>query len=467
MVYSEKLFDAMREGGASVVGLGVSNLPLIKFLLSRGIRVSGHDRKPLDAASDDVRALGAIGVRLACGEDYLSSLDGAVIFRSPGIRPDIPEFRAAVARGALLSSEMELFLALCPAKIFAITGSDGKTTTTTLTGLLLSEEGGGRVYVGGNIGEPLIGRVDEMTAQDRVVLELSSFQLMTIDRAPDRAVITNITPNHLNWHTGMEEYIEAKKRLLSADNFGIFNADNDVTATIALRHAPKAVFSSTQSLASLDEKFGDCTLLWLEGGRIMLRESGAVREILRTDEILLPGKHNIENYMAAIALTLGDVSTEAIRRVATSFRGVAHRLEHVRRLDGVDYYNSSIDSTPSRTAAALSALTVKPVVICGGYDKKVSFAPLAETLAERAAAVVLTGATADAIYEAIESCESFDREKICVEHALNFEDAVTAARRLARPGGAVLLSPACASFDAFKNFEERGEVFKQIVLSFK
>ena len=456
-----------------MLGIGISNIPLIDFLLKRGARVSARDMKEREALGEVAKKLEEKGVELILGERYLDDITEDVIFRSPGIRPDAKGIKEALSRGAVLSSEMELFFELSPAKIIGITGSDGKTTTTTLTYKLLFEqfarEGRGRrVFVGGNIGTPLLPLVDQMSPDDVAVVELSSFQLQTMTKSPERAAITNITPNHLNWHTDMEEYAEAKKNICkNAGNVYLtLNAENDRTADIA-KKADRAVtvFSSKRGAKELSREFG-CGVICEENGYISFACDGEVVPILKTSDIKLPGRHNVENYMTAISLTRGLVDPEVIEQVAKTFGGVAHRLEFVRELDGVKYYNSSIDSSPTRTAAALSSFKDKVVVICGGYDKNIPFEPLADTLISRAKAAVLTGATSEKIKAAILAHEGFAFSGLEIIEESGFSDAVIAAKNSARNGDAVVLSPACASFDAFKNFEERGNRFKDIVNSF-
>lgn len=464
----EAWMKKLQGAAVSVVGLGISNRPLVDFLLQKGALVTARDVKPRENLGALADAWEARGVKLICGENYLEHLDQEIIFRAPGIRPDIPAFLEAVKNGAILSSEMELFLDLTPAPVLGITGSDGKTTTTTLTGLMLEEEckrrGYGRVFVGGNIGTPLLPLVEDMTKDDFVVVELSSFQLQTMKKSPERAAMTNISVNHLNWHADMNEYVGAKTNIY--------------------RHAPNAMFvtngqnETTQKLAGEYEK--DLTLFFGEGEgygekRVFLRdgiicfyENGRIDPILPVEKLLLPGKHNIENYMTAIALTRGLVSKESILSVATTFRGVQHRLEVIDEIDGVTYYNSSIDSTPTRTAAALSALEPKrPIVICGGYDKKTPYEPLAVSLCEHAKAVVLTGASAPLIRKALEETNAVKSGALPVFEDNDFEKAIRLAKEAAEQGDIVLLSPACASFDAFQNFAERGERFRSIVKQFK
>lgn len=449
-------------GPFSVIGLGISNLPLIDFLLSHGATIVARDRKTREELGEVAEALERRGVLLRTGEDYLSDLDEPILFRSPGLRPDLPELCEAVRRGALLTSEMALFLELTPARVIGVTGSDGKTTTTTLVSLLLQAErelhgGRGRVFVGGNIGEPLLPRVEEMTSEDIAVVELSSFQLMDLTVSPWRAAVTNLSPNHLNWHTDMEEYAEAKANIFrgAGNVLLVTNAESgDCLRLAAECGVPVTLFSSEKQEPDEFPLVASDTV-YLHEGQICL--SG--EPMLAVSDILLPGRHNLENYMTAIALTAGLVSPEAIRRVATTFQGVPHRLERVAVKNGVTYINSSIDSSPSRTEAALSAVEVRPIVICGGRDKHVPFDGLAATLAARAKAVVLTGEAAELIGAALERTGT----KIPVYHEADFDAAVRLAASIAEVGDTVLLSPACTSFDAFRNFEERGERFRSVV----
>ena len=471
MIGSEWL-ELIQKMTCTVIGLGVSNLPLIDYLLFHGATVTARDQKTRAQMEQTADALEAKGVRLFWGDHYLDALDEDIIFRSPGVHPHTPQLLQAVERGAILTSEMELFLDLTPARVFAVTGSDGKTTTTTVTHLMLREQsaldGGGRVYVGGNIGEPLLPHVDEMTDADVAVVELSSFQLYTVQRSPEYAAVTNLSPNHLNWHCDMQDYIDAKTNIYThAPNQAVvFNAENEITLDLAKRHTGKmTLFSSKKHCATLFEgllKDGDRAVYVREDGMIVLWNGDAEIPYFCAEEILLPGNHNLENYLTAIALTDGAVSPEAARAVAVHFRGVAHRLELVREVDGVTYYNSSIDTSPTRTAAALSALKQKPIVICGGYDKHIPFAPLAKALCERAKAVVLTGATARSIGDALQAADC----RLAIHRADDFTDAVLLAKSIAREGDTVLLSPACASFDAFRNFAERGDRFREIVMNF-
>ena len=468
----EYLSEKFKNKKCAVLGFARSNKPLVEILLSVGAVVTVRDKNEGLTSDADYKRFSDAGASFVLGESYLDGLSGDYIFRSPAFRPDIPEIKSAVDGGAVLTSEMELFFEICPAKIIGITGSDGKTTTTTLTHLLLDTEckakGKGRAYVGGNIGSPLLPLVFDMTKDDFAVVELSSFQLHTMMRSPSIAAITNLSPNHLDWHTGMDEYIDAKlnicrhapiKRLVT-------NAENAITREIAEQSELALTLFSSKANRYCDAVPSgkkNCRAIYEDGGIIYIDDGEKREKILKTEDILLPGRHNVENYMTAIALTEGLVSLETVKGVATTFRGVAHRLELVREKNGVKFYNSSIDSSPSRTAAALGALPKAPIVICGGYDKKIPFDTLAKSLCEKAKAVVLTGDTAEKILAEIERCPDYNSEKLPVKHIPDFRDAVMAAAEMAKDGDIVLLSPACASFDHFKDFAARGEYFKEIV----
>ncbi len=463
----ELIKNRIKNARCAVLGLGVSNLPLVELLLECGNEITVYDKNSIKQLGDKALDFKSRGVKFVTGENYLDEICADIIFRSPGIRPDYKGILNAVQNGAELTSEMELFLELTPATVLGVTGSDGKTTTTTISYKLLEKEfenSERNIYVGGNIGTPLLSKVGEMTDRDICVLELSSFQLFTARKSPMRAVITNLSPNHLDWHPDMDEYVNAKTNIYRyGANHLTLNADNDICKTLDIENSiEKTVFSAALTVERAILENISSSLL-VDGNFVCRYHDGKLEKILNIDDILLPGIHNIENYMAAISLTFGYVSNETVTSLAKTFGGVEHRLEFVRELDGVKYYNSSIDSSPSRTAAALSALKEKPIVICGGYDKNIPFEPLADALVQRAKAVVLTGATAEKILHSIEAKES--KLEVFVES--DFELAVTKARNLAKEGDTVLLSPACASFDAFKNFMERGNKFKQIVNDFK
>lgn len=462
----------------SLLGLGVSNLPLCEYLIRSGVSVTVRDKKTPKELGETALGLQENGVGFICGEDCFDTVNECLIFRSPGVRPDAAGLPQAAAGGAEILTEIELFMALTDAQTYGITGSDGKTTTTTLTGRFLSEDseirGRGQTFVGGNIGEPLLYKLDTMTEDDRAAIELSSFQLMSVKKAPAYSAITNISPNHLDWHRGMDEYIAAKRNIVGENTLRfVTNAECAETARLARDIARQDsrpdiyLFSSKRSsfydIFDFPAGKGD-RALYLRDGYIVISDGAAETRLLDISKIRVPGIHNVENFMTAIGLTYGSVDPSVYGTVAESFFGVEHRLELIRELRGVRYYNSSIDSSPTRTAAALSALDGEDIVIiCGGYDKKIPYEPLAEALCRHVRAVVLTGATAPKIEEALLRCPDYTEgrpEYVCIP---DFESAVRAASSMARVGGCVLLSPASASFDAFPNFAVRGNTFRKIV----
>ena len=456
----------------ALIGAGVSNMPLVPFFVSRGAAVTVRDSKSREKMGEKAAAIEENGARLIAGDGYLGGLTEDIIVRSPGIRPDIPEFASAVSNGSILTSEMELFLSHAKCRVYAVTGSDGKSTTTTVLSKLL-EGGVGKAYLGGNIGSPLCHLYPEMTENDRAAVELSSFQLMTIDAEFEAAVVTNVTPNHLNWHTDMDEYIAAKERILRRAKRAVLNAGNEVTRGMGERCSCPVTWFSRDPIDDATLREGDSAIC-LDGGMIVMRDKGKKPvPVLALSDILLPGLHNAENYMAAIAAAGDAADAGKIRNVASTFPGVEHRLEFVREKDGVRYYNGSIDSSPTRTDAALSALCVtarRPItVILGGYDKNIPFAPLADAVLGRdlVRRAVLNGATADAIDEALRDNPLFKKRvadgSFELLRAPSFDEAVLTASQAAEAGDTVLLSPACASFDQFENFEERGKRFKEIV----
>ncbi len=443
----------------TVIGIGVSNLPLIRFLIERGAKVTAHDKRTAEQLGETYAELQKMGVRMVLGEGYLDKIGGDIkmIFKTPGVRYDNPAILEAIERGAELTSEMELFFELCPADIIAVTGSDGKTTTTSLINDMLTR-GGYKCYLGGNIGRPLIGDVEEIKPGDKAVVELSSFQLHTMKKSPHIAVVTNVTPNHLDWHTGFDEYVDAKRAVFKFQKSGdraVFNYDNDVTRGFGKECGNGVYFSRREKLAD-----GYC----LDGNMIKKFSGGAVeREILDINDIYIPGMHNVENYMAAIAAVDGLVPDEIIRGTAKGFTGVAHRIEFVRELDGVRYYNDSIASSPARTTAGLNSFTQKVILIAGGYDKKIPFDDFGPVVAEHVKKLVLCGFTADKIKKAVKAAANYDETSLPIYKIDDFRQAIMKARDIAEPGDIVILSPACASFDMFKNFEERGNRFKEIV----
>ena len=468
---STTLKDIFCNKSVSLIGAGVSNTPLAEKISGFCSKLTVRDRKSAEELGDLADVFRKAGAELITGSGYLEGLDEDLILRSPGIRPDIPEFVRAGMTGSVITSEIELFLSVHPCRVFAVTGSDGKTTTTTITSKLLSPAG--NVLLGGNIGSPLLYRLDDVCRNDVLAVELSSFQLMTMDAYFEAAAITNITPNHLNWHTGMEEYISAKRRILNHSKNSVLNFDNPETRKIAeeIRSCGRPVILFSLSPIPDSALSDGDGRIWFDGESVRTEFSGESETVvLSRRDIKLPGLHNIANYMTAIALTHGFSDESTIRETAENFGGVEHRLEFVRELDGVTYINGSIDSSPTRTAAALSALSDRPVVlIAGGYDKNIPYEPLADAVfSSTVKKLILVGATAGKIRKAVEEHPMYMKKadggfSITVRDSL--ENAVAAAKDQSVPGDTVILSPASASFDMFRNFEERGKRFKDIVNS--
>lgn len=434
----------------AVIGLGVSNLPLINLLNENKAKVVVFDKRQKEAL-DSYNDLLEKGVEFSIGENYLANLVGFdYIFKSPSTRYDLPELAAERARGAIVTSEMEMFFEFCPAKIIAVTGSDGKTTTTTLVYKFLEAEGY-RCHLGGNIGKPLFAELDQIEPSDYVVLELSSFQLNTIRKSPYRAIITNISPNHLDVHKDYEEYIDSKKNIfkyMDEEGLLVTNHDNIVTNTLENENRGETVYFSR-----LDNSIQGITV---NDGYIKVYDEN----VLLLSDIKLRGVHNVENLMAAIGVTMGIVKNSTITEVVKNFYGVEHRLEFVREVDGVKFYNDSISSSPSRAIAGVNSFDEKVILIAGGYDKKVPFEMnFSNAMKEKVKKLVLVGATSDKIKEAAERLTS----DIEIIKCNDFEEAVLTSKKIAQSGDVVLLSPGSASFDLFKNFEERGNAFKNIV----
>ena len=455
----EEYLDSLQDKTVAVIGIGVSNQPLIKLLLDRGIAVTACDKKDRESLGIVAEQLEANGCRLRLGEKYLDGLTEDVIFRTPGMRPDLPQLTAAVERGSTLTSEMEVFFEVCPCPKIAVTGSDGKTTTTTIIAELL-RRAGKTVHLGGNIGHPLLAETEGMKPEDVAVLELSSFQLMTMTQSPHIAVVTNLAPNHLDVHKDFQEYIDAKENIFthqSAEDIAVFNADNPYTLEEASRAVGRARLFSRQK--ELEDG------VFLRGDAIIARHDGAERQVMTTADIKLPGVHNIENYMAAIAAVDGLVPDEVIRDFAREFGGVEHRIELIRTRNGVRWYNDSIASSPSRTIAGLNSFKEKVILIAGGKDKGISYDALGPVINDHVKLLILCGATAGVIRRVTEQAANYDGlEIVDVE---DYHQAVALAGSRAQEGDVVILSPASTSFDRFANFMERGRVFKDIVNGLK
>ncbi len=451
----EAYLDSLKDKTVAVIGIGVSNRPLIDLLVARGISVTACDKKSREALGAVGDELEAAGVTLRLGGDYLEHLTEDIIFRTPGMRPDLPQLTDAVARGSTLTSEMEVFFDVCPCPMIAVTGSDGKTTTTTIIAELL-RAAGKTVHLGGNIGHPLLAETGTMKETDIAVLELSSFQLMTMRKSPKIAVLTNLAPNHLDVHKDYAEYITAKENNFthqSAKDIAVFNADNADSVTSAQKAVGRVRWFARQK--ELEEG------VFLRGTEIVVRHDGSERVVMTTGDIKLPGVHNIENYMAAIAAVDGLVEDETIRTFARTFGGVEHRIELVRTRNGVRWYNDSIASSPSRTIAGLRAFPEKVILIAGGKDKGIPYGEIGPVINEHVKLLILCGATAGVIRAATEQAENF--ADLPILEAQDYHEAVAMADQAASEGDVVILSPASTSFDRFANFMERGRVFKQIV----
>ena len=431
------------------VGVGVSNTPIIKLFAENKIDVTVRDLKQLDNALYD--ELYALGCKILTGDSYLANIDEDMLFLSPAIKL-LPELLASQNRGVVLTGELPEFFSFCNCKTICITGSDGKTTTTTLTAKILEAEGK-KVHLGGNIGKNLFMELPNITPDDFVVAEVSSFQLMKLHFSPDVAVVTNVSPNHLDWHTDMDEYVEAKIRIFKfqkKNSVLVLNYDNDITRDFVKEAPGKTVFFSRFNIKA--DYFYD--------GRYIVKNG---RQILDCKDMLLPGLYNRENLMAAIAATEMYAKPASASVVANSFPGVEHRCEFVREIGGVRYYNSTIDSSPTRTKAAIESFSQPLVVIAGGYDKNIPVEILGDVFKKHVHTAILMGHTANKLEKMLTDCD-YNGTVIKVS---DMESAVKAAHEAAKAGDCVILSPAASSFDLFKNFAERGNIYKNAVNALK
>lgn len=446
--------DYIKNKKTAVVGIGISNRPLIKYLVKLGAEVSAFDKKSREDIGSIAEELETLGVKLVVGQKYLEFLHGyQVIFKTPSMRIDSPAFLKAKAENTYITSEMEEFIKYCPAKIIGVTGSDGKTTTTTIIYNILKEQGY-KTWVGGNIGNPLFSKIEEIGKDDRVVLELSSFQLMTMNVSPETAILTNLSPNHLDMHKDMDEYINAKKNVFKfqdTTDITIINRDNFLTNSIASEPVGRVMgFSTKQKIANG---------AYYEDGNLYVLN----KFVCAKDDIVIKGMHNVENYLAAFCATVGDASIYSMKKVATTFVGVDHRSEFVREINGVKYYNDSIATSPTRTLASIRAFEKPVILIAGGYDKNIPLEPLAEDGYKMIKKIIILGATKDKIEHAFNKVIKEKNIKLPIFTVLNLEQAVEVAKQEATVGDIVTLSPACASFDMFPNFEARGNKFKEII----
>ncbi len=443
----------------AIIGLGVSNIPLIDYMYDKKAKVTVFDdREEEKIPKEIIKKIKEYKFETSFGKNNLSKLKGFdIIFRSPSCMPTKPELKEEAKRGAKITTEIEMLMEMCPAKIIGVTGSDGKTTTTSLIYEIL-KKAGYNTYLGGNIGTPLFTRLEEMKPKDIVVLELSSFQLMGMKISPHIGVITNITPNHLNIHKDYEEYIDAKKNIFKYQNENdivILNYDNEITRNAAKEAMSKVVFFSHKEKLEngfiVDEKI------------IKECEDDIRKHIIDTKDIILRGEHNFENVATALAATKTLVSQDIAVKAIKEFKPVEHRLEFVRELDKVKWYNDSVSSSPTRTIAGLGSFDEEIILIAGGYDKNLDYTPIAKPIVEKVRKLILIGQTSNKIYECVKAEAEKQNVKIDIYMCDSLKETITLAKRIAKPSQIVLFSPASASFDMFKNFADRGEQFKKLV----
>lgn len=452
--------DFLNNKNVAVIGLGVSNIPLIDYLHTYNANVTVFDKREIDNINKNVvNKVTDYGMKFSLGNDYLSGLKGFdLIFRSPSCLPNTKELVEEEKRGAIITTEVEMCMKLTPCKVIGITGSDGKTTTTTLISEILKAKGY-KVFLGGNIGTPLFTKVSEMRPDDIVVLELSSFQLMGMNISPSIAVVTNVTPNHLDYHTDLNEYIEAKKTILdyqTKDDLLILNYDNEVTRNYAKDAKGKVVFFSDQKI--LDDGF------IVDDGKIKYSENKLRKHILNVKDVALIGKHNYQNICAALAATKDLVDEDTARKVVSSFAGVHHRLEFVKKSStGVKWYNDSASTSPARTISGIKAFDDKVILIAGGYDKNLDYTPIAKPIIDGVSSLILMGATRRKIFDAVSKELKKQNKILDIYEVFSLEEAIDTANEISKSGDVVLFSPASASFDMFNNAYERGDKFKDCV----
>lgn len=468
----EEYINSLKGKKIAFVGMGVANAPSALFLASHGLDIYACDSRDEAYIGEDIcNELKKYGVKFSLGKDYLSVLpEMDIIFRSNGILPfQNPWIGECIRRGQTVTSEMELFFKLCPAKIIGITGSNGKTTTTTLIYKML-EKAGVNAYIGGNIGKAMLPYLEDITENDYAVCELSSFQLLTMGNLvhqPDIAVVTNIESTHLDHHVNLDEYVDAKRNLLiyqGPDQRTILNADCDYSIGGTVYHDMR--YDVRGKLVQFSIKHPvDCGA-YVDNGKIVYAENGCVTPVMDVSDVRLPGWHNIENYCTAISAVWGLVSPEDMREIARTFGGVEHRIEFVREVDGVKYYNDSIATSPSRVKSGVRAFSQKIIVIQGGSDKGNDMSEMVPDMVEHVKALILNGATADKIEKTFLDSPLYDASKMPIYKVKTLEEAVNKAREIAENGDIVSLCPACPAFDQFKTFEYRGRKFKELVNNF-
>lgn len=455
-------FSSLKGKKVAFIGLGRSNLPLIKMFCDCGAIVYACDSREKDALGVNAQMAEDFGATLSLGAGYLDNLDVQTVFRTPGMNYNSPALAQMRKNGVEVTSEMELFFELCPCKIIAVTGSDGKTTTTTIISELLKAQGY-TVHLGGNIGNPLMPDIYDIKEDDFAVVELSSFQLISMRKSPCVAVVTNVAPNHLDVHKDMDEYIDAKRNIVlyqQVGNKAILNLDNDIS--YSFKNSTKSDILCFSRIQKVEAG------AYVSNGEIFFTDGSCDEFVMSVDDIRIPGLHNVENYLAAICAVGEFVSYKTVKNVAKTFNGVKHRAQLVREFEGVRYYNDSIASSPTRTACGmLSLFDEKLILICGGYDKNIPYAPLGPVICDKVKTLILMGATAEKIETAVKESSNYKDGLLQIVHADTMENAVNIARENSQQGDIVALSPASASFDMYRDFEQRGEHFMSIVNSLK
>ena len=458
----DSFFKDIKGKKVCFVGIGTSNLPLIELFAKKGAVVSACDRQSYEALGDNAKRAEKAGAKLILGDDYLNNIDTDILFRSPGTPFFKPELEALKKKGVVITSEMEVFFDLCPCKIIAVTGSDGKTTTTTIISEMLKASGK-KVHLGGNIGTPLLPIIESINENDYAVVELSSFQLISMRKSPEIAVVTNLAPNHLDIHKDMEEYVDSKKNIILHQNAfskAILNLDNNISNSFSEYVRGKLVKFSRKSIVENGA--------YLDGETIVYNDYGKLTPIMNYKNIKIAGMHNVENYLAAISAVWGIVDVDTIVKVAETFGGVEHRAEFVRKFEGVEYYNDSIASSPTRTIlGTLSLYDEKIIIIAGGYDKHIPYEPLGPVICDKVKLLILLGDTAPKIEKAVKESDNYKENNPVIINVDNMEQAVNAARKYAEKGDKVSLSPASASFGLYKNFMDRGNHFKNLINGLK
>ena len=455
----EEFNEYIRFRKVAVIGLGVSNLPLLDYLYEKKAQVTVFDERTVDEIPQNIiTKINTYEFKYSFGKNCLEKLKGFnIIFRSPSCLPTRKELQEEADRGAIVTTEVEMLMEMCPCKIIGVTGSDGKTTTTSMINAIL-KKAGYNTFLGGNIGTPLFTELPEIKPDDIVVLELSSFQLMNMQVSPDIAVITNITPNHLNIHKDYQEYIDAKKNIFkNQDENGILilNYDNDITRSCAKEAKGKVIFFSSKE--KLDNGF------IVDEEIIKECEDKVRKHILNTNEVILRGNHNFQNIATALAATKTLVDTDIAVQAIKEFKPVEHRIEFIREIDGVKWYNDSASSSPTRTLSGINAFKENIVLIAGGYDKNLDYEPLAKPVLDKVSTLILIGQTAEKIFDAVKNEADKQNKKIDIYMCDSLEQTIDIAKKTSKKGDVVLFSPASASFDMFKNFADRGEKFKNLV----